>query len=138
MAVEEYLPNTCTVEPEPITEYPNFWDLPDTLREAVVDWEDRTDSNYSSDFALAPGWKTTGHGGSWSLFDPYPIICECGTEQQPLFTATTGEYDAATQSWRPAEEAATGSRLSDPVGVHLGRSNTLSSTTAPPPNATRA
>jgi hypothetical protein len=125
MLVEEYLPNTCTVEPEPITEYPNFWDLPDRLRAAVVDWEDRTGSNYSSDFALAPGWKATGYGGAWSLFDPYPIICECGTEQQPLFTATTGEYDAGTQSWRPLEEAATGSRLSDPVGVHLGRSNTL-------------
>jgi hypothetical protein len=127
MCVDEYLPNPCAVHPEIVTEYPNYDDLPEDLQEAVEDWECRIGdgTSYSSDLALAPGWKAMGHGGCWSLYEPYPVTCECGTEQLPLFTAASGEFDAGTKSWQPVEEAATGWSLSDPVGAHFGRGDTF-------------
>ena len=125
--VEEYMPRPCVVHPELVTEFPNYDDLPEHLQEAVTDWGDRIGDgiDYGFDIALAPGWKAMGHGGCWSLYEPYPMVCECGAEQLPLLTAASGEFDSGTVSWQPIEEAGAGWSLSDPVGVHLGRGNTF-------------
>ena len=53
-----------------------------------------------------------GHGGCWSLYEPYSMIGECDTEQQLLFTADSGEFDAGTKNWQS-------------VGVHFGRDDTF-------------
>jgi hypothetical protein len=125
VASSSYVPNTCVVQPETVTEYPQTLLLPEPLRELVSIWEERTGNAYTWDAALAPGWKTMGHGGSWGIYDPYPMLCECGTEQLPLFTADSGEFDGGTQSWQPIEEAGTGWALADPVEVVIGRGYTL-------------
>lgn len=127
MCVDEYVPNPCVVCPEVVTEYPNISTLPEALRRAIGDWEDQTGNStaYSQDIATAPGWKVMGHGGYWGIIDPYPMMCECGEEQLPLFTAASGEFDGGTRSWRPSEEAESGRDLSDPVGVTIGRGYAL-------------
>jgi hypothetical protein len=125
VASSSYVPNTCVVQPETVTEYPQTVLLPEPLRESMSIWEERTGNGYTWDAALAPGWKTMGHGGYWGIYDPYPMLCECGTEQLPLLTAASGEFDGGTQSWQPIEEAGTGWALADPVEVTIGRGYTL-------------
>ncbi|WP_112134984.1 hypothetical protein [Glycomyces dulcitolivorans] len=123
----EYVPNRCVLHPETITEYPLTADLPVELAEAVRTWADRIDNStaYNWDTASAPGWKTSGYGGAWGIIDPYPILCECGERQLPLFTAASGEFDGGTGSWRPVEEAGTEWEFADPVEVVIGRGYTL-------------
>ncbi|MEV3938886.1 hypothetical protein AB0K52_23300 [Glycomyces sp. NPDC049804] len=123
----EYVPNVCVVNPEVVTEYPNAADLPDSLAKRIKEWAEKQNlsSAYNWNVAFAPGWKVMGHGGIWGIIDPYPILCDCGAEQLPLFTAPSGEFDGGTGSWQPIEEAGTGYSYSDPVEVTIGRGYTL-------------
>jgi hypothetical protein len=123
----DYVPNRCVVHPEVVSEYPQHGELPEHLDQAIRDMEDRIGEStaYDWDTAVAPGWKVMGHGGCWGIIDPYPIICECGERQLPLFTATSDEFDGGTSSWRPVEEAGTEWRFANPVEVVIGRGYTL-------------
>jgi len=133
LCANPYVPNPCVVHPEVVTEYPDIRNLPGSLKEALIAWHRPEDEDedeewstaYSFDTALAPGWKTMGHGMYWGIIDPFPIECECGTEQLPLFTADSSEFDGGTGSWRPIEETEGGRHLSNPVGVTIGRGYTL-------------
>jgi hypothetical protein len=127
----DYVPNTCAVQPEAITEYPDIRTLPEPLERALDEWhraedeeDDECSTAYSFDTAHAPGWKALGYGMYWGIFDPAPVICECGTEQLPLFTAATGENNG-WKSWQPLEEAGTDESYEGPVGVAIGRGNAL-------------
>ncbi|MDN3239682.1 hypothetical protein [Glycomyces tritici] len=125
---KRYVPNPCIVHPEVVTEYPNIHVLPQDLQVDLDVWEAATSdgANYSSDIANAPGWKVMGHGMSWGIYDPYPMTCECGAEQLPLFTADFSEHGRDTkQYWQPVEEAATGCDLANPTGVTIGRGYAL-------------
>ncbi|WP_035736694.1 hypothetical protein [Glycomyces arizonensis] len=127
ICASEYVPNVCVVHPESVTEYPNTSDLPEPLAHRILEWAEKQDLSaaYNWNVAFAPGWKVMGHGGIWGIIDPHPIVCDCGAEQLPLFTAASGEFDGGTRSWRPIEEAGTGYRHSDPVEVVIGRGYTL-------------
>jgi|GEM_PF-1069869 len=124
---EEYVPNPCVVHPEVVTEYPNTGYLPPPLEKSIRDWQDEMGDNpaYHWESALAPGWKVLGHGGYWGVIDSYPMVCECGEEQLPLFTVAYGEYDGGTHSWRPVENDGTDPATRDPVEVIIGRGYTL-------------
>lgn len=121
----EYVPNACVVHPETVTEYPNTEDLPQTLGRRIDDWSQNQDLSeaYNWNVAFAPGWKTMGHGRIRSIIDPFPVRCDCGSEQLPLFTASSGEFSGGTGSWQPIEE--TGPEHRDPVQVTIGRGYTL-------------
>ncbi|SDK53121.1 hypothetical protein SAMN05216298_0431 [Glycomyces sambucus] len=128
----EYLPAPCILYPEVVTEYPDMRNLPEPLEHALRGWhrdededEEEWSTAYSFDTALAPGWKAMGHGMYWGIIDPFPVVCECGAEQLPLFTADSSEFDGGTGSWRPVEEAGSGGLLQNPVGVTIGRAYTL-------------
>ncbi len=128
LGLEHYIPNPCVVSPEVVTEYPNFHTLPDDIKIDIDAWEERSSdgTDYSSEFAHAPGWKVMGHGMYWGIYDPYPMTCECGAEQLPLFTADTGEFDGGTKErWQPVEEAHTEWSFADPVEVTIGRGYAL-------------
>ncbi|GAA2158948.1 MULTISPECIES: hypothetical protein [Glycomyces] len=132
-AVDNYVPTACVVQPETVTEYPDIRTLPESLEQALSAWhrpedeeeDDEWSTAYSFDTAHAPGWKVLGYGMYWGIFDPAPVMCDCGAEQLPLFTADTGENNGGRQSWQPLEEAGTQETYEGPVSVSIGRGYAL-------------
>ncbi|MQM27954.1 hypothetical protein [Glycomyces albidus] len=123
----DYVPSPCVLHPEVVTEYPPNEDLPGALADAIGEWTERIGDPAAYDCAIsaAPGWKAVGYGGIWGVVDPYPVECDCGERQLPLFTAASGEFDGGTGTWRPVEDAEAGREAADPVKVVIGRGYTL-------------
>ncbi|MDT0407480.1 MULTISPECIES: hypothetical protein [Streptomyces] len=115
-----YLPRPCLLTPEQVTEYPSTMELDEELQDQLSDesrweaagaeWDDGEAEDpqdfYFRNLATAPGWKTGGWT-FWSLTDPEPRDCPtCGTEEIPLLTIASSEWDDGSVSWRPAEDPA--------------------------------
>lgn len=118
--LDGYLPVPCLLYPEPVTEYPNFLDLSQDLRELAEQWCRRQaegtgpGSAYTSDpkqfywdeLSVAPGWKAGGWP-NWGFTDPIPQSCSvCGTSMDPLLTIASTEWDRSTRGWIPYEDQA--------------------------------
>ncbi|MFI6650452.1 hypothetical protein ACIBI8_22895 [Streptomyces sp. NPDC050529] len=113
-----YLPEPCLLSPEQVTEYPNPRELSEELQDQLDDmsrWEtidparykayayDPSDL-YQSSLCHAPGWKTGGWT-LWDRMDPVPRPCpECGTEQVPLLTIASCEWNGGSGTWIAKEE----------------------------------
>ncbi|MFE9649894.1 hypothetical protein ACFYO0_38445 [Streptomyces sp. NPDC006365] len=123
-----YLPEPCLLSPEQVTEYPNPLELDKELRDQLDDmsrWETIDPALYNTyaydpgelylnNLCHAPGWKTGGWT-RWDPTDPIPRPCpECGTEEVPLLTIASTEWDGGTGTWIPEEER------TDPVPPPLG------------------
>ncbi|MEV3993501.1 hypothetical protein AB0J57_31825 [Streptomyces sp. NPDC049837] len=113
-----YLPEPCLFSPEQVTEFPHPSELSNELQDQMDDesrWQtidperyqayaDDPGELYLNNLSTAPGWKTGGWTG-WSLTDPKPRPCpECGTEQVPLLTIASLEWDGGSGTWIPEEE----------------------------------
>ncbi|GAA2350913.1 hypothetical protein GCM10010403_51410 [Glycomyces rutgersensis] len=114
----DYVPNPCTVTPEPVTEYPDFGLLPPDLAGRIEAHERITDNFFYRELALAPGWKANGHGSEWMLIDPFDVRCECGAKAKPLLNAASRRWGSATLVWIPLED---GDRVEDAVEIIIGR-----------------
>ncbi|SDD15929.1 hypothetical protein [Glycomyces harbinensis] len=114
----DYVPNPCTVAPEPVTEYPDFGLLPPDLAGRIEAHERVTDDFGYRELALAPGWKANGHGTMWMLIDAFDVRCECGAEAKPLLTAATRRWGSSNPLWMPLED---GDRVEDAVEIVIGR-----------------
>ncbi|OKI75015.1 hypothetical protein [Streptomyces sp. CB02414] len=127
-----YLPEPCLFSPEQVTEYPNPSELPEELRAQVEDmsrWASIDPvlySNYAYDpgelylnnLCHAPGWKTGGWT-CWGLSDPVDRPCpECGTDEVPLLTIASSEWDAGSGTWVAEEEPT--SPAPPPLGARDG------------------
>lgn len=115
-----YLPEPCLFSPEQVTEYPHPRELDNEIRDQLDDfsrWETIDPARYATyaydpgelylgSLSTAPGWKT----GGWSRWDPTDPVgrpCpECGTEEVPLLTIASSEWDGIGKSWIPEEEPA--------------------------------
>ncbi|MEU4881602.1 hypothetical protein OIE82_05060 [Streptomyces althioticus] len=126
-----YLPEPCLLSPEQVTEYPDTAELEQELRDQLDDerrWEtidparydsyaDDTSELYLLNLSVAPGWKTGGWI-RWGLGDPRPSPCPgCGTEQVPLLTIASGEWEGGRGTWFAEEDRA------DPSPPPLGDRN---------------
>ncbi|MGA5121770.1 hypothetical protein ACPCAG_00345 [Streptomyces pseudogriseolus] len=113
-----YLPEPCLFSPEQVTEYPNPLELDKELQDQLEDmsrWETIDPAQYDSyaddpgelylnNLSTAPGWKTGGWT-RWGLTDPKPRLCpECGTEQVPLLTIASSEWDGGSGTWIAEED----------------------------------
>ncbi|MFF3358464.1 hypothetical protein ACFYWN_38990 [Streptomyces sp. NPDC002917] len=113
-----YLPEPCLFSPEQVTEFPHPGELSKELRDQLDDmsrWEtidparyntyaDDPGELYQNNLSTAPGWKTGGWS-SWPRTDPKPRPCpECGTEQVPLLTIVSWEWDGGSGTWIAEEE----------------------------------
>ncbi|WP_432043346.1 hypothetical protein [Streptomyces cadmiisoli] len=113
-----YLPAPCLLSPEQVTEFPHPRELDKELRDQLDDmsrWESIEPARYNTyaddpgelylgNLSTAPGWKTGGWS-SWPRTDPVPRPCpECGTEQVPLLTIASSEWDGISKSWIAEEE----------------------------------
>lgn len=123
-----YLPEPCLFSPEQVTDYPNPSELSEELRNQLDDmnrWQSIDPAQYSTyaddpgelylnNLSTAPGWKTGGWT-RWSPTDPVDRSCpECGTEEVPLLTIASWEWDGGSETW-----IADGDRTT-PAPHHLG------------------
>lgn len=117
----DYLPEPCLLSPEQVTEFPNPLELDEELSDQLEDmsrWETVDPALYSSyaddpqelylnNLCHAPGWKTGGWT-NWMVTDPVDRPCpECGTEEAPLLTIASWEWDSGSVTWIPEEERTT-------------------------------
>ncbi|WP_326737871.1 hypothetical protein [Streptomyces sp. NBC_01022] len=115
-----YLPEPCLFSPEQVIEYPHPWELSEELRDQLDDmsrWEtidpalystyaDDPGELYLNNLSTAPGWKTGGWS-NWPRTDPVPRPCpECRTEQVPLLTIASWEWDGGSETWIAEEDHA--------------------------------
>ncbi|WP_234010473.1 non-ribosomal peptide synthetase [Streptomyces sp. SPB074] len=128
-----YLPEPCLLAPEQVVEYPHPLELSGELQEWLADpgtWEAagvavpaRSDEDdydedesvsydfYRTTLSISPGWKVGGWT-RWGLTDPQPRSCpECGTEEVPLLTIASTEWNASSRNWMPLEERSAPTRL---------------------------
>ncbi|MFB7651146.1 MULTISPECIES: hypothetical protein [unclassified Streptomyces] len=123
-----YLPEPCLFSPEQATDYPNPSELSDEHRDLLDDmsrWETIVPARYNTyaddpgelylnNLSTAPGWKTGGWT-RWSPTDPVNRSCpECGTEEVPLLTIASSEWDGGSETWIADEDRTT------PAPHHLG------------------
>ncbi|MFC5954477.1 hypothetical protein ACFP51_08245 [Streptomyces pratens] len=135
-----YLPEPCLFSPEQVTDYPNPSELSEELRDQLDDmsrWETVDPALYSSyaddpgelylnNLSTAPGWKTGGWT-RWSPTDPVPRLCpECGTEEVPLLTIASSEWDGGSETWIAEEERPNPTPL--PLGARDGNFTLISIT----------
>ncbi|MEU0770348.1 MULTISPECIES: hypothetical protein [Streptomyces] len=128
-----YLPEPCLFSPEQVTEYPHPSELDEELQDQLEDesrWEsidpalyttyaDDPGELYLNNLSTAPGWKTGGWT-RWSLTDPKPRPCPaCGTEQVPLLTLASSEWDGGSGTWIAEEDSTDTSP--PPLGARDGR-----------------
>ncbi len=128
MENDTYLPVPCVLHPEQVVEYPDDDSLPGDLRRRLREWEEASGHRYQYELSVANGWKVGGYA-SWSITDPYPVVCDCGTDMELLLTIASGEWDGSG-SWRPVEDAAEPTHhslpaASYPTGVTIGRGYSL-------------
>ncbi|WP_329299808.1 hypothetical protein OG410_16210 [Streptomyces sp. NBC_00659] len=130
--LDYYLPEPCLFSPEQVTDFPNPLELDKELRDQLADmsrWEtvdparyntyaDDPGELYLNNLSTAPGWKTGGWT-RWSPTDPVPCPCpECGTEQVPLLTIASSEWDGGSRTWIAEEERTNPTPL--PLGTPAG------------------
>lgn len=130
---DDYLPEPCLLSPEQVTDFPHPFELDEEIRDQLDDahrWETADPARYSGytddlgelylgSLSTAPGWKTGGWT-SWGDIDPVERPCpECGTEQVPLLTIASSEWDGgAGKSWIAEEEPA--NSAPPPLGARRG------------------
>ncbi|MFI1581528.1 hypothetical protein [Embleya sp. NPDC020630] len=139
-----YLPKPCVLAPEQITEYPNFLELSEDLRQRLADWDRwqaagvAVDDSYAvapeefymDELSHAPGWKVGGWA-PWGLTDPIARFCiACGARMSPLLTIPSCEWDDSGLGWIPQEdraaaEAGESGDMANPTGVQISRGNNL-------------
>ncbi|GCE02578.1 hypothetical protein EHYA_10355 [Embleya hyalina] len=91
-ARDGYIPQPCTLSPVEAWDFPEHDDLPDDLRDAVMEWCEDQDWDYHDDFACLGGWKVGGWP-SWHLTDLQPITCsgtDCGRRMRLFLTVNSG------------------------------------------------
>ncbi|MGW0823592.1 hypothetical protein [Streptomyces sp. NPDC002845] len=113
-----YLPEPCLFSPEQVTDFPHPRELSEELREQLDDmsrWETIDPAQYKTyaydpgelylnNLSTAPGWKTGGWT-RWDPTDPVDRSCpECGTEEVPLLTIASSEWDGGSGTWIAEEE----------------------------------
>ncbi|MFD4402095.1 hypothetical protein ACFWPH_04955 [Nocardia sp. NPDC058499] len=126
-----YLPEPCLLNPEQVTEYPDYRELSKELQAQVGDWSvwqaadtgvDSAYASYPPDFygnelSVAPGWKVGGWP-RWGAADPSPLLCPtCDSDMDPLLTIATAEA-GRDSSWLPHDEPA--HEPLNPTAVQIG------------------
>lgn len=113
-----YVPEPCLFSPEQVTDYPNLRELSEELQGQLEDmsrWQTIDPARYASyaadpldlyvsSLSTAPGWKTGGWT-LWDRMDPIPRPCpECGTDEVPLLTIASWEWDGGGGTWIAGED----------------------------------
>jgi len=117
-----YVPTSCVLHPEQITEYPQPEDLPDQLAAAVEEACEGYD--YTDELSTAPGWKVGGWP-DWT-YNPAPTECSgCNADMRLLLSIGTVEHDGGR--WQPEEEAGLPKtpEYTEPTGIIVGPWGTL-------------
>jgi hypothetical protein len=112
--VESLVPQPCSVSPELTVDHPDWWELPEELRERVEAWQRDSEWTYAYHLGAAPGTKC----GGWPdwIQDPEWPRCPRGHAMVHLLTVASWEYDGESRrSWLPP-----GQDPDDGTGLMLG------------------
>jgi hypothetical protein len=110
-ALTALIPTPCTLNPEPVVEYPT-WDLPTGIAAEIRSTVERMAADTGWDYwhySVAPGIKVGGYP-SWTQSPDHPH-CGCGRVMDHLLSISSWEYDRGddmrwiTNEERPAIEA---------------------------------
>ena len=118
-AEEHYCPAPCVVYPERVTEYPDAFEVSDSLPElwskiefsevlakaieSIADFDfDAPETLYQYWLSVADGTKVRGYP-NW-IQDPETPQCKCGAEMEYLLTIASTELDGGTWGRWLAEE----------------------------------
>jgi hypothetical protein len=101
-----HVPDPCVLDPERVTEYPNY-DLPRAVRQQIRDGIAKTAQDtgwhYDTDLSVASGTKIGGYPG-WTQSPDWPV-CQCGSTMQHLLTIASWEFSRGDEKrWIPAED----------------------------------
>ena len=149
VANDSYLPHTCELYPERVTEYPDVMDLGDSHPDIMEEIDSSDELNelaeaqdqdiiedvatlYQYWLSVASGIKVAGYP-NWSQFPEVPE-CTCGRPMDYLLTITGDEFDGGTrQRWAAkedkaileSEDFAARAAIREPTGLLLGRGYTF-------------
>ncbi|MEV5972256.1 hypothetical protein [Streptomyces sp. NPDC051921] len=105
----EHVPAPCVLHPEEVREFPPFHALDEEQQSQLLEGEEALSVDYRSDLSVAPGWKLGGWPAPFTFRDPADsdeLHCaECGGPVEALLTVDSSEWDGASGSWRPVEDA---------------------------------
>lgn len=145
---EGYVPSTCVLVPEEVTEYPDYLELDEESRERLADpdvWRaagveveapygDEPQQFYSDVLSRSPGSKLGGWA-PWGRTDPVARYCvHCGAAMGPLLTIASSEWDGGRTSWVPIEDRAlvgAGGFADNPTGLYVGSYDSFQIYTCP-------
>jgi hypothetical protein len=99
---DEWIPKPCSVSPERVIDYPDWWELTEELRERIEAWEQDSGWIYASHLGAAPGTKV----GGWPYWgqDPEWPTCPRGHAMDHLLTVASWEWDAGSRrTWLPSD-----------------------------------
>ncbi|WP_219532334.1 DUF1963 domain-containing protein [Nonomuraea guangzhouensis] len=108
-APEGHVPIPCVVHPEQVTEYPDWDDIPQELRDEIDDrlhrLEETTGWDYFYHLSTAPGTKVGGHPRGWNGSTTWFSCERCGQPIHHLLTVAYEEFDGKSwQTWLPVED----------------------------------
>lgn len=133
---DDLVPRPCVVDPERVTEYPWYQELPDDVLQRLRAFNpaDRPDAWYPDlydDVATATGFRVGG-SMNWSVTDMPALVCS--TCRSPLFMLLhldTCEWYPGShgERWQPVEEhhlehgSPEYDRAREPTGMVIGRAS---------------
>jgi hypothetical protein len=122
IALQDFIPQPCSVFPEQTIDYPDWSELSEDLRQRIETWERDSGWNYAQHLGSAPGSKVGGWP-EWSQHPEWPT-CPRGHAMDHLLSIASWEYDgASSRTWKPLdlpdgpEDA--GLMLGDAGNVHI-------------------
>jgi hypothetical protein len=97
-----YIPNPCSLSPEQVVDYPDWWELPEDLRQRIEAWEQDAGWIYAYHLGAAPGTKVGGWP-NWHQAPEWPT-CQRGHPMDHLLTIASWEWDGESwRTWRPPD-----------------------------------
>ncbi|MFF2013139.1 hypothetical protein ACFVWY_29265 [Streptomyces sp. NPDC058195] len=134
MDQSDHVPAPCVLHPEEIREFPPPHVLDEERQAGLRAWAQGRSADYAADLSVAPGWKLGGWPAHFTFRDPAgadELHCgECGGPVEALLTVDSSEWDGATGSWCPVEDADGNDphpyrTAHEPTMVTIGRGYTL-------------
>lgn len=130
---DDYVVNSCLLNPESVIEYPSLEDLfitNEPLGRVIMEWQkqlgEEEEAIYEYELSVADGCKLGGYE-NWIQGNERPK-CECGNEMEHFLTIAESEFDGGSFGrWCPEEcgdiwsvPYETRRAIQSPLGIRLG------------------
>lgn len=99
-AIDHFILKPCSVSPEQTIDSPDWWELPEELRQRIEAWQQDSGWNYAYHLGASPGTKAGGWP-DWIQAQEWPT-CPRGHAMDHLLTAASWEHTSCRgrSAWR--------------------------------------